>query len=1101
MVDFKTENGISNCRRTGAVGQQALLPVFACVPRAKRRTALLVSLFVALMISATTHVERAWAGAISVVSVPDFDDGSGGGVNGADEIAVLGVNSTDKIRVAITDASSGNLIKDVLFGPTSTYTPLAMAVVPDFATSSTNITLNGAPEIAVMRVWTSNGKVEVAIKDASSGNLVSPISGIYFGLSTDFEPIAMAVIPDIDGNGYPEVAVLGEIMTGPNTGLFSIKVNDSSTGNWIKNLFFNAGYPAVAMAVVPDVDGNGADELAVLGVGDDALGGVLDEVTVVIKDTLTGNNIGSTIYFGTDFPVSVAMEVVPDFNNNGKPEIAVLGVRASDGKVKVAVRDALSGSLIKNLFFSAGYPPVAMAVVSDFDDGSGGGANGVPEIAVLGVRASDGKGMVTIKDASTNDGIKTIYFTKNYPSVGMAVLNNFAETSPDYTTADEIAVLGVRASDSRIKVSIKDAFSATLIRSIMRPTDACEETNPLLDDNATTYVPTATPSGKLNIVLIYTDDQRWDDLWADAMPTVKNELIDKGAVFRNAFVTNPWCCPSRASLFSGGFYSHNTGVLSVYPPNGNAQKFVDNNDLATIATLLQSKGYKTAITGKYMNGYEDIVDPDGDGFYYIPPGWDWFRSYDLAKGWFGFNAYLGNSTSIAHGHGSSNTEAYLLYYERNKALDFLNNIVGFNSSTPFFLMLSTHAPHEPATPPYPPTGTDCSPVANNENQYYYDCPNGLEYPPFIDSFLYRDRSYDEGDNSDKPWYVQYENEQLYYLGKDGTYKNMLKSLWQVDNVVKDIMDKVAGISSTYDTVYIFTSDNGLLWGDHGLIGKRKPYEESIRIPLIIKMPYSGTAPTPGRIDELVAMDLDLAPTILELAGVTNTLGGDGKSLLPLLDSNSSGTWTSRSEMFFESFESGRKQEKFPPTWTAIRTDFGGDTWKYVEYVTGEKELYDLTSDPCELESKHLDPDQNSADAMADLKGKLDPLKGLAIRTDNLPEPGKNQSLPDGTIGDTYSGFQFFAWGGTGTYTWSADTTSTGCTAEYLALYYNDITNGLPTGMSLSTSGLLSDTPTTAGTYSICIKVVDQSTIQPGGTLQYDGPQSYIKRFRIKINSQ
>jgi hypothetical protein len=116
----------------------------------------------------------------------------------------------------------------------------------------------------------------------------------------------------------------------------------------------------------------------------------------------------------------------------------------------------------------------------------------------------------------------------------------------------------------------------------------------------------------LNFIVILTDDQRWDTLWA--MPIVQEKLMARGVTFTNAFVTTPLCCPFRASFLSGGFYAHNTGVLTNALPNGGVSRFHDEE---TIATILQGAGYKTALMGKYMNGYLKIAP-------YIPPGWTKF---------------------------------------------------------------------------------------------------------------------------------------------------------------------------------------------------------------------------------------------------------------------------------------------------------------------------------------------------------------------------------------------------------------------------------------------------------------------------------------------
>ena len=120
--------------------------------------------------------------------------------------------------------------------------------------------------------------------------------------------------------------------------------------------------------------------------------------------------------------------------------------------------------------------------------------------------------------------------------------------------------------------------------------------------DSTTASKTVSAGEGYNFVVVLTDDQRWDTLWA--MPMVQDKLIDHGITFANAYASNPVCCPTRASLLAGGFYSQNTGVLHNKLPNGGAQKFYDSESLAT---LLQKAGYKTALIGKYLNEYRHIA--------------------------------------------------------------------------------------------------------------------------------------------------------------------------------------------------------------------------------------------------------------------------------------------------------------------------------------------------------------------------------------------------------------------------------------------------------------------------------------------------------------
>ncbi|MBI1800441.1 MAG: PKD domain-containing protein [Chloroflexi bacterium] len=225
---------------------------------------------------------------------------------------------------------------------------------------------------------------------------------------------------------------------------------------------------------------------------------------------------------------------------------------------------------------------------------------------------------------------------------------------------------------------------------------------------------------------------------------------------------------------------------------------------------------------------------------------------------------------------------------------------------------------------------------------------------------------------------------------------------------------------------------------------------------------------------MVALDLDVAPTILEVAGVSPG-SSDGMSLLPLVN-DPNAAWRDRLL-----FEGGFDYQSSVSTWAAIRTP---DNWKYVEYTTGEKELYhlDATDDPFELRSKDKDPLYQST--LSTLAAELAQLnRGIAIRSDNMSEP-LTHTLPAGTAGQPYS-FTLTAWGGNGTYLWSYDGDDVGC-------------NGLlPPGLTLSADGVLSGTPTTIGPWKFCVQVQDTSVSpQPGN----GRPQIHITQVTWQVLS-
>lgn len=497
---------------------------------------------------------------------------------------------------------------------------------------------------------------------------------------------------------------------------------------------------------------------------------------------------------------------------------------------------------------------------------------------------------------------------------------------------------------------------------------------------------------QMNVLVVVTDDQRFDTI--AAMPNLA-DLANQGVRFTNAYMPSPLCGPSRASLFSGGFLTQNTLVLENGSPNGGARAF---NDKGNLGSLLQGAGYRTAFVGKWVNGYEGMGR-------YVPPGWSrWVgrHSYATTTSWFNFEYVLGSSTRYASGTGAMvDSQQYTTYYERDQVLSFLEQ--GKGSSQPFFVMWSPSAPHDQATP----APEDATAYSN---------------------YVYRGRGYTETDLSDKPWWVRYSTDRD---GNDEFVRKQRRTLLGVDRSLGAIVDRIAQHGKLANTLIVFTSDNGYMWGEHGLWGKDKAYEESTRVPLVVVMP--GVAPREEA--RLVSPMLDIGPTVLQLAGVARKT--DGTSLVPLLRNPGTANW--RNTMFFEKTSSGAYTNAI---WAGIRNQ----RWRYVRYWTGEEELYDLVNDPYELASRHRDP------ALATLKANLwsqtSSRLGLAV----MPV----RSFPNGRVGVPY-GYQMETWGGKAPFTWR-------------------IVNGqLPTGLAIDTAtGAIRGTPMATGTFAFTVRVTDSS---------------------------
>ncbi len=439
--------------------------------------------------------------------------------------------------------------------------------------------------------------------------------------------------------------------------------------------------------------------------------------------------------------------------------------------------------------------------------------------------------------------------------------------------------------------------------------------------------PTPAPL-RPNILFILTDDQRWDTTDAThsptgafIMPRTRAELADQGVELLNAFMTTPVCCPSRSSTLSGS-YAHRTGVYRNSGTNGGADDF---EDASTVATWLQSAGYRTGLIGKYLNGYPQLW-PDNQTPY-IPPGWtEWRGLRNVA-----FYDYrmvepdgMGGYRVVLYG---SDPEDYLTDVMREKAKAFIGDAVA--AGEPFFLYLSFKAPHLPQVP-----------APRHE---------GL----FQDLTPWRPPSYNEADVSDKPSWVQALAPQN-SAELDQIRIDQLEMLQAIDEAIggsttygiTGIMEHIRNLGIADDTMVVFFSDNGWYWGEHRLRAKNNPYEEAIRSPMFVY--YPQLAPLP-RKETRFALNIDLAPTFAELAGVGVPIAHDGVSLIRLLDGTAP-VW--RTDTLVEGWPGSHP-------WALVREE----RWKYTElpmtpgdpHTLFEVELYDLWSDPYELVNVAGDP--------------------------------------------------------------------------------------------------------------------------------------------------
>jgi arylsulfatase A-like enzyme len=445
--------------------------------------------------------------------------------------------------------------------------------------------------------------------------------------------------------------------------------------------------------------------------------------------------------------------------------------------------------------------------------------------------------------------------------------------------------------------------------------------------------------GPPNIVMVLTDDldQMVSPFW-DAMPKTKALLADNGLTFEDSFAPDPICCPARATILTGK-YGHNSGVLDITPPDGGYGAFVGHGENDTIATRLRAAGWLTGYYGKYLNGYES--DPT-----HVPPGWaHWFGLTGTFYDGYTYGAN-DNGTMRTYGDADTDYQTDVLTAESTKFIQSAEKSDG----NPFLLFVAPTAPHWPM-PPAPRHAT-------NPFQAYSQpaAPND-----------------DEADVSDKPSWLRDGVPNLGYnqlLGNVIDYQYRLGSLMAVDDMVSSIVSTLQATHELDKTYLVFTSDNGYNLGAHRLLSKMAPYEESIRVPLVVRGPGVVT----GTDTHIVAQQ-DFAPTFLDIAGVPIPDAMDGRSFLPLLHGQST-AWRSdllaeyNNTDFFGATLDTRADVANAiaagtfisvPTYRALRTE----QYLYVQWYRGsdhEYELYDLDNDPYELDNLIATPDGAAAHA-------------------------------------------------------------------------------------------------------------------------------------------
>jgi arylsulfatase A-like enzyme len=420
-----------------------------------------------------------------------------------------------------------------------------------------------------------------------------------------------------------------------------------------------------------------------------------------------------------------------------------------------------------------------------------------------------------------------------------------------------------------------------------------------------------------NIIFILVDDIRWDAFSCMGHPVAKTPHIDRiakeGALFKNFFVSIPLCSPSRSSFLTGQ-YAHKTGIIN----NGDHAEL--SHALVTFPRLLHDSGYDSGYVGKWHMGNDATPRPGFDYWVCLPGQGQYVNPKLNVNGKFG--EVPGYVTDILNEH----------------AVKFIRQ----EHKKPFVLYLAHKATHGPFTP------------AERHKNLYADAkfpitPNindPLKDKPVLTRNVEEKKMIDE----------QTEVRQGHFREKAAI--RQLQCLAAIDEGVGDIFKALEETKQLDNTIIVFSSDNGFFWGEHGLADKRWAYEESIRDPLFIRYPKMIE---PGATRDQLVLNIDIAPTFLELGGVTIPKNVQGHSLVPLFKNNKA-EW--RSSFLTEYFQ--EKAFQRTPTWQAVRTA----DWKYIHYtdIAGMDELYNLEDDPYEM--KNLIHDPRGSKALEKLQNEL-----------------------------------------------------------------------------------------------------------------------------------
>jgi N-acetylglucosamine-6-sulfatase len=409
-----------------------------------------------------------------------------------------------------------------------------------------------------------------------------------------------------------------------------------------------------------------------------------------------------------------------------------------------------------------------------------------------------------------------------------------------------------------------------------------------------------------NVLVVMSDDQGCDQHYTPQCDLVKHNMKFLASEPGGHWITSmqsrahgSLCCPNRASVLTGQTSAHNKQW-----ENGN----MGLNESETLATAMKRAGYSTGLFGKYLNTYKGPR---------VPAGWDRWIAHSGTPGYYNFdvwdNATTGSTTNTKYVVPKTDNESYEAYWLSTKMNQWVNQ--QSSAGKPWMAFFTSYAPHSP--------GGSTTDIVAGERTKPKVLPNAKEgclggVDPSI---------------ADKPSFVQ--ANKCIAANRTGAAKAQVS----LDHAFKRVYNNLVSTGQLDNTIIIYMGDNGMAMGSHRINGKQCAYEECHTVPLMMRIPGHAA----GTLSRMIS-NIDIMPTILEWTGATTTLQMDGKSIVQLLNGNQEG-W--REEQYLHNGDPARP---FPEDYDTVRDDciVRNPCMIYTEYANGEREMYNLTTDPFQL---------------------------------------------------------------------------------------------------------------------------------------------------------